>query len=628
VNEIELTKLMARCDAFSSKETVSELVFYVDGVLTNEITLLKAQQFELLRQAAGVIAASVCSVPADTCVRVLLSIALAHVPRSTPEQGLHFALRAYEIAIAYSMREQERRSLNVCSSLCIYMGAQSDAVEYGLQSAKIARELNYELAVVNSLGNVTAALHFMGLHLESVSLALRVVKRYGDQPEFAGDLAIALGNMGNAALALRQYGTAVDAAGRAMKSFTEGADSQNVLNRMATETIWLKGAIGLDHRTVVEERLKAIDVLAESFDAPRVSLNRQLAHAAYDIYRGRYVKAFVDLGRLREATVAFPTLYIDAMQLLINAAEKLGDHAAALQYLGEATAFLGQSQLTKVRALLSALDEKASTPIPGKDVAQSLIDQLPNDALITSIASSARIDELPDLIYRDAIERLAISAELRDDPTGHHIYRVGKLAGLLAREVGYSEAEAEVLDYAARLHDIGKLGILSSILAKFGRFNDAEYEAMQAHAETGAKILNQCAHPAFRLAAEIALNHHETWEGTGYPKQLAGDTIPESARIVALAEVYDALTNARTFKHAWPHADAMAYMKSCAGSHFEPRLTDAFCVLIERLRREHGAALDEFLTQSAQKSAFVKTRSTMQSMINDLVPATNLAFTF
>jgi putative two-component system response regulator len=632
LDDTALTNLIAACE-----RSENDLGFHRLAIrLENECAALLAsgneQAFKTLQRGARLLA---CRAPQSfgrehvpQLISVLLSSAVAHIPRASPGHGIFLAQRAYEFASCFELAESKRRALNICSALSIYLGAPADAVEYGIESARLAHALDYELAVANSLGNVTAALTSMGLYREVISLSLRVEQRYGRDEAFDQDVAIASTNLASAALCLNQAAVASDAALRACNVFAKQTDAHTVVNRIAAENILLKAAIALDQPDVVANSLMTIRGLDETFKTPRTKLNRQLAEAAHAMYKKEYITASEILVRLSDATRDNPPLFVDAMQLLVNLSERVGDHSAAVRYLGELVNQQSQAQFTKVAALLRLVDETMVTPMPGKDFAQGVIDRMPRGVERTDDSSQHGIPAIgggsvPEARYAEAIERLAITAELRDDPSGRHIYRVGKLSGLLALELGYSDERAETLEFAARLHDIGKLGIPNSILIKAGSLNEAEFEAMTAHTRTGATMLSQCEHPAFALAADIALSHHETWEGSGYPNTLAGDAIPEAARIVALTETYDSLIHTRTYKHAWSHRDAIDYMKRCTGSQFDPRIADAFFPMIERIYVEQGATiegLDAFLAVDAKHSRLIRTRDTMLSMIAELVP--------
>lgn len=176
----------------------------------------------------------------------------------------------------------------------------------------------------------------------------------------------------------------------------------------------------------------------------------------------------------------------------------------------------------------------------------------------------------------EALERLALAAEYRDDVTGEHVQRVGRTAALLYRALGRSEADEELMRLAATLHDVGKIGIPDAILLKPGRLTEQEYEAMKSHVLVSRRILSGSRSPLLRLSEEIALSHHEKWDGTGYPAGLSGEQIPLSGRTVAIADVFDALSHERPYKPAWPLQEATREIRDQSGRHFDPRLVDAF----------------------------------------------------
>ncbi len=177
---------------------------------------------------------------------------------------------------------------------------------------------------------------------------------------------------------------------------------------------------------------------------------------------------------------------------------------------------------------------------------------------------------------REAILRLSRAAEYRDPETGAHLLRLSKYARLLARNLGLGPVELDLLEEAAPMHDIGKVGIPDNILLKPGRLDAAEMEIMRTHAQIGADILQGSASPLLQIAASIALTHHEKFDGSGYPNGLKGEQIPLYGRIIAVADVFDALTSARPYKPAWEIDRAVTLILEGAGSHFDPVCVDAF----------------------------------------------------
>jgi putative two-component system response regulator len=176
----------------------------------------------------------------------------------------------------------------------------------------------------------------------------------------------------------------------------------------------------------------------------------------------------------------------------------------------------------------------------------------------------------------ETIHRLALAAELRDEETGRHIVRVGRSAALLAERLGFERERSESLRLASQLHDIGKIGIPDEILLKTGPLSRAERAVMEQHPEIGHRILSESSSPLLQTAAAVALSHHERWDGTGYPFGLAGERIPTEGRIVAVADVFDALTSARPYRPAFSADDAAATMAAGQGAHFDPDILAIF----------------------------------------------------
>lgn len=182
----------------------------------------------------------------------------------------------------------------------------------------------------------------------------------------------------------------------------------------------------------------------------------------------------------------------------------------------------------------------------------------------------------------EAFQRLAVLAEFRDTDTGEHTIRVGDLSAEIAYELNEDNGWCEQLRLAARLHDIGKVAVPDAILLKPGPLTVEEFEVMKTHTTIGAQILSSSSSLLIQLGAVVALNHHERWDGTGYPAGLSRTTIPRCGRIVTVADVFDALTSKRVYKHAWSQADALAYIIGARGSQFEPEVVDAFLAVITR----------------------------------------------
>jgi putative two-component system response regulator len=191
----------------------------------------------------------------------------------------------------------------------------------------------------------------------------------------------------------------------------------------------------------------------------------------------------------------------------------------------------------------------------------------------------------------ETIRRLARIVEFRDDETGHHVQRMSFYCEILARQLGLPEHRCELLRLSSQLHDVGKVAIHDSILCKAGRLTALEQEAMETHAEIGYEMLSGSTWEVVQMGAIIARTHHEHWDGSGYPRGLAGEEIPREGRIAAVADVFDALTSDRVYRPAFPVRLAVEKMQAERATHFDPELLDGFMAAlpeVEVIRRAHG----------------------------------------
>jgi len=226
-----------------------------------------------------------------------------------------------------------------------------------------------------------------------------------------------------------------------------------------------------------------------------------------------------------------------------------------------------------VTALKDEMDETKGFELGAVDYITKPISPAVVRARVKTHLSLVQAQELKQTRLQ-VIQRLGRAAEYKDNETGLHVMRMSHYAQVIALAYGFSEQKAEDLLHAAPMHDIGKIGIADNILLKPGKLTADEYKEMQKHPLIGAEIIGDCDSDLLKMAKAVALYHHEKWDGSGYPFGLSGEQIPIEARIVALSDVFDALTSARPYKQAWTIEETLQHIRAQKGQHFEPVLVD------------------------------------------------------
>ena len=242
-----------------------------------------------------------------------------------------------------------------------------------------------------------------------------------------------------------------------------------------------------------------------------------------------------------------------------------------------------------VLQLINAQDDNGNV-IPFHEDYVNLVASLASQAAVA--ISNAQLTEGIKKAHIDTIWRLSLAAEYKDEDTASHLMRISFYSRLLAEKLNQPSEWVELLFYASPMHDIGKIGVPDSILLKPGKLTDEERLEMMKHASIGAKILEGSDNPLIQLSHEVAMTHHEKWDGTGYPKNLKGENIPISGRIVALVDVFDALSNKRCYKPAFPMNVVSGIIKDERGNHFDPQLVDVFFDYFDEIQDIHSKYKD------------------------------------
>jgi diguanylate cyclase (GGDEF)-like protein len=519
------------------------------------------------------------------------------------------------LALARSLGEPgaEADALNLKAAV---LGARGDYIaglehlEKGLAIAKQAGELERQANILSNIGGLHTQLGDHPRALESLQAAHQLVRQAAPGTKSEAVSLIGLGrlyyDMGDFN-AVRRYFTEARKVGRqANDALVELASLNLLANLHCRSERWNEA------RKLFEEALKLVRRLG-------------IRHFEVDNLDG-LGQVFAALGRHDEATASFDDALdlarqIDDREGEIDALVNLGRQSLAVDDTERAQELLHRSlelsaaidrkrSMFEAHELLATVYERQdrldlalrhqrefhrvekevfnqeSEQRSSRLAVQFELDRARHqvEAFQLEVAQQAREEaearvrsqtlELQEA-QREIVTRLAVTAEYRDDETGEHTWRVARFTAAITRALGWPEDQVQLLSSAARLHDLGKIGIPDAVLMKPGKLDAEEFEIVSSHTLIGARILEGAKSSVLRLAQEIALAHHERWDGKGYPLGLAGEQIPIAARVVAAADVLDALTHERPYKRAWPAAEALAELARGAGHLFDPQVVNA-----------------------------------------------------
>ena len=530
-----------------------------------------------------------------------------------PEVGIRVAEAAKTYAVETA---QIGPTISACSLVGICSADTGDlpkAMESyadGLNLAQRNADIGQEAKLWQNTG---AALIYGGLFREALACFQKVLALGVASPVAEALSPLAYNNIALCSLNLDEIGAGISAIGTALKLSPEPTDALSIQHRVLAENYYTRLLIEISDFDSATLHARAARHFANQSKSPRSDIQASVAEGLAEAFSGAMDIGISRLTATLERAKSLRLASREVLVALVKALEHAGRHDEALSYLQEMLAAQRKSAeanvLHHVRQHLAKLhSNEASSPI--EDVGQVMRRMETRLEVLEGRVAKAEVIRQRQELFKsrvEAMERLAVAAELRDDSTGEHSYRVGRMACLLAKEAGCDDETIFMIDIAARLHDVGKIGIPDGILLKPSGFNASERMVMEMHAEIGADVLARSEIPHIKMAEEIARHHHERWDGSGYPAKIGAREIPLAARITTLADVYDALTHKRPYKEAWSVEASLSEILSLRGKLFDPELTDLFLALVSRLRREHRD-LDYYLGEAARASPFIQAR--------------------
>jgi putative two-component system response regulator len=589
---LAITQVLARPDA-TSETRVVEIVASLDALAPD----VQNQQF----------------------VQALLDCAHYFQLSANSLRSVPLCVRATEAARRINDRALLRKSLTFLGAMYVDVGNLPAATTSYAEAMDLAQGLGdwfAQCVVLNLLGSLL-------MNAAQYADALACFERVHEIVPFGSNLPASFvdalnSNTALAALRVKDIAKAYRAINTTPENQSELPKSIENQTRSAKESIFVRVLLELGDVDRARERASLAVKYAEESGLPKAEVLAAISQGLADIDAGYADVGLTRLKRaLENARANVKGLLSEALSACVTGYERAKQPDVALVYLHELLTLnkeaRGAQVLVHHRRHLKAVD-------PSSETAKAA------DLAFVKQQSDLRTQLTERDLMRNRIlmlEEQSVAAELHDDTTGEHCYRVGRMSSLLAKEFGLEDDVCFLIDLAARMHDIGKLMVPDAILLKPGRLTDGEREIMEKHTTAGAEILGKSDIPQMYVAEEIALHHHERWDGSGYPHRLKGTAIPIAARITAVADVFDALTHVRPYKHAWPIGDALREIRAMRGKHFDPQITDLFLALVPRLITQHGD-LDDYLGQEARKSPFIQARRKIAEVLKGSDPSKSI----
>jgi putative two-component system response regulator len=521
-------------------------------------------------------------------------------------------------------------TLGLCASDILDTASATEFLDIGLT---LAKELGNEHFQVTFLCSLTVVLMQAGLREEALEVAKRAIQLASFDSKQNLNILACESNMLYANLLLGRHSDAIAiiTARRFPKVMHVESKFFRIFFEANSAQIYAEVGLIAD----AKKHLAFAKMCLEGYKSLRAEMAVEMAEGFVIVYGGDFDHGLslmhLALVKARRACQAWQ----DYLPVLAKAHEHAGQIQEALSHtrlqIDRLIALQEKNILRYARLHRNEVD--AST-------GEVIVEETPN--VLASLLTRAQIlegqvakielmnERQKSFIQRtEMLERMAVMAALRDDASGERVYRVGRLASLLTHMLGEDDHTVFMMEMAARLHDIGKISIPDSVVQKAGMYASAEHDMMKMHTTIGADMLAKSEIIELQMAEQIARYHHEHWDGSGYPEGLKGEAIPLPARVVALADVFDALTHARAYRAAFTIDAAIEELNKGRGTQFEPRLVDPFIKLIQLLRREqiadaHGnvpANLDDLLGQSAKASPLLLARQKIWASIDSVTEA-------
>ncbi len=507
--------------------------------------------------------------------------------------GVEPAALAVMLARDSEDRALLRRALTLQGVILHSTNNPGDSITVLAEALEVAEEIGDEVGKVVVWVNLGSAFYEAALYADARDCAERATRLATGATTLRAFKAVALANVALYCMHLQEYEAGLNSVRDALSLGHTPEKPAEILARVLTEGVYTRLLLALGRLGEASERAQIAKELSPSAKSARADISAACSEGLVEVYSGL---GDVGLSRgmtaLEKARAVKPSLR-ETLLALVQAHEIAGRPERALALHRELTLHIRKAQHDGIvrHQELHLQQIEAGSQFPEHLLTAKEVELSDKIAAQTAGAKQG-----------DLLEQIAFTAEMRDDPTGEHCYRVAKLASLLAKVLGQSDDACGTIDLAARLHDIGKVGIPDSLMQKPEPLSEGERQILQTHAATGADLLSKTRVSYSDIASDIARHHHERWDGNGYPEGISGSAIPLAARIVCLCDSYDALTHEKAYRRAFSSDEAISEILRLRELQFDPHLVDLFVPMVMSLRGEHDD-LDEFLGAAARQTA-------------------------
>lgn len=540
------------------------------------------------------------SIPFDVEPRTRIDCLLSIV-QQFHHQGQSVFSAVEPAALAVMLAEQFgdkallRRALNLQGIILFSTSNPGDAIRSLVAALEIAQSLGDAEMQVTTWNNLGAAFYEAALYADARESFGQAAELAVGVPSLRRQRGVALSNVAMCCLHTREYDEGIQRIQNSISLMPPPTSPADMLARVLAEANFTRLLLATGRVREAAERVQLAKEFAAQAKSVRADISAACAEGLVEVYSGLTdVGLSRGMAALEKARVIKPSLR-ETLLALVQAHEKAGRPDRALALHRELTLHVRKAQQDNIvrhqELHLKQLEQRGDEQFP-----ERLLEE--KDAELRQKIAAYSVGARQG----DLLEQMAFTAEMRDDPTGEHCYRVAKLAALLAQEQGTEREVCETIELATRLHDIGKVAIPDTIMQKSTPLTDGERQILQTHATTGAELLAKAKVAYGEMAEEIARHHHERWDGNGYPDGISGSAIPLAARMVAVCDAYDALTHEKTYRRAFSSDEAIAEILRQKELQFDPALVDLFVPLIMRLRDER-ADLDAYLGEAARKTS-------------------------